>query len=300
MKSILAFVCCLAVASAVYGEQQDQPGKQKKGQGKGQPPAQQQVVTPKGHPNKGQGQGKGQHQQQLQTGKHQGKKGQNVNQAQGQTDNAGQGNVHQGKKEHHLNQAEGQADANAGQGNVHQGKKGQGGNQAEGQANMTKHQARHFDLKNGPNPNVASVKFKQNNHIEGSENWKGEKYRAFSNYNAQWHDQGWWHQHYNRVILISGGYYFWNSGFWYPAWGYDSAYSYYPYDGPIYAYNDLPPDQVIATVQASLQAQGYYQGEVDGLLGPLTRAGLANYQRDHGLYTTAAIDEPTLSSLGMG
>ena len=296
MKSILAFVCCLAVASAVYGEQQDQPGKQKKGQGKGQPPAQQQVVTPKGHPNKGQGQGKGQHQQQqLQTGKHQGKKGQNVNQAQGQTDNAGQGNVHQGKKEHHLNQAEGQADANAGQ-----GKKGQGGNQAEGQANMTKHQARHFDLKNGPNPNVASVKFKQNNHIEGSENWKGEKYRAFSNYNAQWHDQGWWHQHYNRVILISGGYYFWNSGFWYPAWGYDSAYSYYPYDGPIYAYNDLPPDQVIANVQASLQAQGYYQGEVDGLLGPLTRAGLANYQRDHGLYTTAAIDEPTLSSLGMG
>jgi peptidoglycan hydrolase-like protein with peptidoglycan-binding domain len=102
------------------------------------------------------------------------------------------------------------------------------------------------------------------------------------------------------VILISGGYYYWNQGFWFPAWGYDSAYSYYPYDGPIYAYNDLPPDQVIANVQASLQAQGYYEGEVDGLLGPLTRAGLANYQRDHGLYTTAAIDEPTLSSLGMG
>jgi hypothetical protein len=299
MKSILAFVCCLALVSAVYGEEQDQSGKQKKGQGKGQPQpqAQQQVVKPKGHPNKGQGQG--QHQQ-LQTGKHQGKKGQNVNQAQGQTDNAGQGNVNQGKKGHHLNQAEGEANANAGQGNVHQGKKGQGGNQAEGQANMTKHQAKHFDLKNGPNPAIASVKFKQNNHIEGSQNWKGEKYRAFSGYNAQWHDQGWWHQHYNRVILISGGYYYWNSGFWYPAWGYDSAYSYYPYDGPIYAYNDLPPDQVIANVQASLQAQGYYQGEVDGLLGPQTRAALAGYQRDHGLYTTAAIDEPTLSSLGMG
>jgi hypothetical protein len=299
MKSILAFVCCLALVSAVYGEEQDQSGKQKKGQGKGQPQpqAQQQVVKPKGHPNKGQGQG--QHQQ-LQTGKHQGKKGQNVNQAQGQTDNAGQGNVNQGKKGHHLNQAEGEANANAGQGNVDQGKKGQGGNQAEGQANMTKHQAKHFDLKNGPNPAIASVKFKQNNHIEGSQNWKGEKYRAFSGYNAQWHDQGWWHQHYKRVILISGGYYYWNSGFWYPAWGYDSAYSYYPYDGPIYAYNDLPPDQVIANVQASLQAQGYYQGEVDGLLGPQTRAALAGYQRDHGLYTTAAIDEPTLSSLGMG
>ena len=71
-------------------------------------------------------------------------------------------------------------------------------------------------------------------------------------------------------------------------------------DGPIYAYNDLPPDQVIANVQTALQQEGYYQGEVDGLLGPLTRAALADYQRDHGLYTTAAIDEPTLASLGMG
>jgi peptidoglycan hydrolase-like protein with peptidoglycan-binding domain len=56
---------------------------------------------------------------------------------------------------------------------------------------------------------------------------------------------------------------------------------------------------VIANVQETLQAQGYYQGEVDGLLGPLTRAALADYQRDHGLYTTAAIDEPTLASLGL-
>jgi hypothetical protein len=270
MKPILAFVCCLAVVSAVYAEEQDQGGKQKKGQGKGQPQpqAQQQVVTPKGHPNKGQGKGQGQgqhHQQQFQS----------QQQLQSQQ-NLSNKNL---KGPHHKNQ-DGQV--------VHNNQ------------NPQKFQKQHFNLKNGPNPNIASVKFKENNHIEGSENWKGEKYRAFSNYNAQWHDQGWWHQHYNRVILISGGYYYWNSGFWYPAWGYDSAYSYYPYDGPIYAYNDLPPDQVIANVQASLQAQGYYEGEVDGLLGPLTRAGLANYQRDHGLYTTAAIDEPTLSSLGMG
>jgi len=46
----------------------------------------------------------------------------------------------------------------------------------------------------------------------------------------------------------------------------------------------LPPDQAIANVQATLQQQGYYRGEVDGELGPLTRAALANYQRDHGLY----------------
>jgi peptidoglycan hydrolase-like protein with peptidoglycan-binding domain len=99
-------------------------------------------------------------------------------------------------------------------------------------------------------------------------------------------------------VLIGGGWYYWNAGFWYPAWGYEPTQVYYPYDGPIYGYNDLPPDQVVANVQEALQAQGYYHGEVDGMLGPLTRAALADYQRDHGLYTTSAIDEPTMASLG--
>ncbi len=171
--------------------------------------------------------------------------------------------------------------------------------QLQGQVNGGA-KARHFDIKAAPKADIASVKFKQGNHIEGSQNWKGQKYAAFKNYQAQKHDKFWWNHHCNRIILIGGGWYFWNSGFWYPAWGYDAAYEYYPYDGPIYAYNDLPPDQVIANVQSSLQEQGYYTGEVDGLLGPLTRAALADYQRDHGLYTTAAIDEPTLASLGMG
>ena len=57
--------------------------------------------------------------------------------------------------------------------------------------------------------------------------------------------------------------------------------------------------QVIANVQANLQQQGYYHGEVDGLIGPLTRGAIADYQRDHGLYTTSTIDEPTLQSLGI-
>ncbi len=44
---------------------------------------------------------------------------------------------------------------------------------------------------------------------------------------------------------------------------------------------------------------GYYTGEVDGLLGPLTREALTGYQADQGLATTASIDEPTLDSLGL-
>jgi len=56
---------------------------------------------------------------------------------------------------------------------------------------------------------------------------------------------------------------------------------------------------VIADVQAELQQMGYYQGEVDGLLGPMTRQALADYQADQGLTQTEAIDQPTLDSLGM-
>jgi hypothetical protein len=168
-----------------------------------------------------------------------------------------------------------------------------------GQANAQRFQARQFNLANKPNPAITSVKFRANNQIQGSQNWQGQHYQAFRTYRSQWHDSGWWGQHYSRVGLFGGGWYYWNSGFWYPAWGYDPGYSYYPYDGPIYGYNNLPPDQVVANVQTALQEQGYYHGEVDGLLGPLTRAAIADYQRDQGLYITSAIDEPTLAALGM-
>src|SRR6266550_3514989 len=160
--------------------------------------------------------------------------------------------------------------------------------------------AQHFNVAKQPNMAKAPpVKFQQGRHIEGSEHWQGQHYTAFRDYHAEWHDQGWWHNHYhNNIVFVFGAPYFFNAGYWYPAWGY-SPNAYYAWDGPIYAYNHLPPDQVIANVQTALQQQGYYQGEVDGLIGPLTRAAIAGYQRDHGLYETAAIDQPTLESLGM-
>jgi hypothetical protein len=159
----------------------------------------------------------------------------------------------------------------------------------------------HFNLasKNKPSTSVApAVTFQQNRRIAGAQNWQGSNYTVFRNYTATWHDRTWWRSHYNRVVFVFGGWYYWNAGWWYPAWGYAPD-AYYAYDGPIYGYNDLPPDQVVANVQAALQEQGYYRGDVDGVLGPLTRAAIADYQRDHGLYMTSAIDRPTLESLGM-
>jgi len=161
--------------------------------------------------------------------------------------------------------------------------------------------AQHANFRAQPKPQqVPPVTFNQSYRIQGSDRWQGPQYEVFRSYHPERHDQGWYRSHYSRVELIGGGYYYWNNGYWYPAWGYSPSAEYYVYDGPIYVgHRAEPPDQVIADVQAELQQMGYYRGEVDGLLGPLTREALTAYQADQGLATTAAIDEPTLDSLGL-
>ena len=161
--------------------------------------------------------------------------------------------------------------------------------------------AQHANFRAQPKPQqVPAVTFNQNYRIQGSDQWQGPQYEVFRSYRPEWHDQGWYQSRYPRLELFGGGYYYWNNGYWYPAWGYNPSAQYYPYDGPIYVGQRAePPDRVIADVQAELQQMGYYKGEVDGLLGPMTREALTAYQADQGLATTAAIDQPTLDSLGM-
>jgi hypothetical protein len=166
--------------------------------------------------------------------------------------------------------------------------------------NVTNFQSKHQNFHAQVNSSVASVHFNQNFHIKNAQNWHGPHYAAFQNYHPQWHDHGWWHSHHNNILLIGGGWYYWNAGYWYPAWGYDQSAAYYPYDGPIYVGDSPRPfDQIVADVQSVLQEQGYYHGEVDGLVGPLTQEALAAYQSNAGLEQTAAIDQPTLESLGV-
>jgi hypothetical protein len=160
--------------------------------------------------------------------------------------------------------------------------------------------AQHVNFHAKPKPAIASAQFNQQYRIRGAESWHGAQYEVFRSYHPQWHDRGWWHSHHHHIVLIGGGWYFWNAGYWFPAWGYDASAAYYPYDGPIYVGATARPfDQVVADAQSILQEQGYYRGEVDGLVGPLTQEALAAYQRDQGLEQTAAIDEPTLNALGL-
>jgi len=148
-----------------------------------------------------------------------------------------------------------------------------------------------------------NVNVNQNRNVAVNNNWHGTRfsgraYAAFRDYHRQWHDRTWWRSHFNRIVFVDGGWYYWNAGYWFPAWGYDPYYS-YPYDGPIYGYNGMAPNQVIVDVQSQLENDGYYSGPVDGVLGPNTRAAIASFQADHGLAITSAIDEPTLDSLGI-
>jgi YD repeat-containing protein len=139
---------------------------------------------------------------------------------------------------------------------------------------------------------------------EARHNRDGKKHRltysdASRRHRHEWHDRNWWKRNCDSIVFVNSAYYFLDAGYWYPAWGYDPLSSYYDYDGPIYTYGDLLPDQVIANVQGALQEAGYYFGPITGSLSVETRAALANFQRDYGLIITGAIDEPTVEALGL-
>jgi len=140
-------------------------------------------------------------------------------------------------------------------------------------------------------------------NVRITNNWHGDafrgaRYTAFRNYNRQWHDRSWWRGHYDRIIFVNNGWYYWNAGYWFPAWGYAPSVS-YVYDGPIYGYNGWTPDRITVEGQQQLARAGYYDGPIDGLLGPMTREAIAAYQAENGLAITSAIDEPTLATLGL-
>ena len=118
-------------------------------------------------------------------------------------------------------------------------------------------------------------------------------------YQHQRHSRVWWHQYFTTIVLVAGGYYYWDASYWFPAWGYDPLYEYYDYDGPIYTYGNLLPDQVILNVQRALQQLGYYGGALTGSLESSTRAAVAAFQRDAGLFINGIVDGPTVDALGL-
>jgi hypothetical protein len=178
---------------------------------------------------------------------------------------------------------------------------------AGARTNLNVHQNNHnVNVSNQANVGVHNQMNVRRQHanVTITNNWhgqqfSGQRYSAFRNYHREFHDRSWWRSHHNRIVFYFGAPYYWDDGYFYPALGYNPGFT-YDYDGPIASYGGLAPDQVLIAVQTRLQEEGYYQDAVDGTMGPNTRQSLANWQTEHGLAVTAAVDEPTLRSMGLG
>jgi len=56
----------------------------------------------------------------------------------------------------------------------------------------------------------------------------------------------------------------------------------------------------IENVQKTLSNRGFYQGSIDGIVGPQTRAAIREYQSSEGLAVTGRLDEKTAGKMGVG
>lgn len=140
--------------------------------------------------------------------------------------------------------------------------------------------------------------------------------RVIGRYNASHWNRHWSH---NRDHWWRGHRCHYRNGFWFiydPFPFYPYYYGYYPYggyyDGGYYddgsysdqtapaTYNDQQvynDDSRVTDVQRALAREGYYDGAIDGTMGPATRNALRRYQRDHGLKANGQIDHAVIQAL---
>jgi Putative peptidoglycan binding domain len=145
--------------------------------------------------------------------------------------------------------------------------------------------------------------------------------RVIARYSANWHrnwDRGhdhFWHGH--RCHFNNGFWFIYDPFLFYPyGYGYGYGYGYYPYgtygDGAYYddsyatdqSAPDAAPNQAeydngsqVSNVQSALAREGYYDGAIDGRLGPSTQKALRRFQRDHGLPVTGGVTRGVIEAL---
>ncbi len=150
---------------------------------------------------------------------------------------------------------------------------------------------------------------------------RGGRYAYAGNANS-WHGNGGsWHGHgdrrhgdddFDHHHRFSFGFF----PYWYPAWGYYdwgypyyADYGYYGYDYPDYYYpdngyysgqNGSSGASIEVLVQSALARRGYYEGQVDGVIGLGTRSAIREFQRDNSLPVTGRIDSQLVQALRKG
>src|SRR5262245_280369 len=81
---------------------------------------------------------------------------------------------------------------------------------------------------------------------------------------------------------------------------YPYPYSYYPYNYYGYTDNGYGDVRLVTEVQRRLARAGYYEGAIDGILGPETLRAIRAYERDHNVPAYGVIDRQLLRTLGVG
>jgi len=66
-----------------------------------------------------------------------------------------------------------------------------------------------------------------------------------------------------------------------------------------YSRSSYAANSTDVAVQRALARAGYYQGSIDGDIGPQSRRAIARYQEDHRLRPTGIISQSLLQSLGL-
>jgi len=105
--------------------------------------------------------------------------------------------------------------------------------------------------------NYGGLWFAENTHSD----WKRDSHYYWNHHNYRWYEGGW--------LIIDGGY---------SPYGFNSG-------------------STASNVQMSLANQGYYNGAIDGDIGPASRNAIADYQSDHDLRVTGHINNSLLQSL---
>lgn len=80
-----------------------------------------------------------------------------------------------------------------------------------------------------------------------------------------------------------------------PGYSDDSGY----YGGPRYGRDAIQNSSTVAQVQRTLAREGYYKGDIDGIMGPRTYYAIRTYQRAHNLRVDGAINEQLLGNMGL-
>jgi hypothetical protein len=148
-------------------------------------------------------------------------------------------------------------------------------------------------------------------------NWRNH---VAAQHSGNWH-RDWdrsrdhvWNGHHCR--FINGSWVIFDFGFdpWWPYWGYPYdyyGYTYYPddydqsgygYGGEYYdqnGYADQSTSSIVAAAQERLAREGYYRGQIDGIVGPETRRAIARYQSNHGLRVNGNLTPDTLGAMGL-